>query len=222
MNIDQPVDLHLTSGSERLYIFFGGISTGIAMPPFEFYNSAKILKYSKIFIRDFEQSWYHAGLRGIGSDLHSTCDYLRSVIQGARPSRCVFVGNSMGGYAAILFHTLIGIGEAIAFAPQTFISPLLRWRYRDRRWKAQILRTYRISLLRDRAWDLKPLMMRADSALKVAIYVSTDDAMDYLHATHLKDVPGVRIFERSGGGHGVVKLLRNNGELPTIMSGECV
>jgi predicted esterase YcpF (UPF0227 family) len=217
--IDEPVELLLTSGSEKLYIFFGGISTGISMPPFEFYNSARILEYSKIFIRDFEQSWYHAGLRGISNDLHSTCDYLHSVIQELSPKKCIFVGNSMGGYAAILFHTLLGIGEAIAFAPQTFISPFMRLRYRDRRWKAQIFRTYRVSVLRAKVWDLKPLMMRKGSAPKVSIFVSTDDAMDYVHAMHLKDVPGVRIFERSGGGHGVVKLLRNNGELPAIMSG---
>jgi hypothetical protein len=220
MRTHEPVELLLTSGSKRLYIFFGGISTGISMPPFEFYNSARILEYSKIFIRDFEQSWYHAGLRGIGSDIHSTRDYLRSVIQEASPQTCIFVGNSMGGYAAIMFHALLGLGEAIAFAPQTFISPLMRWRHRDRRWKTQVLRTYRVSALRAKVWDLRPLMMRAGRTHKVSIFVSTDDAMDYVHAMHLKDVPGVRIFERSGGGHGLVKLLRSNGELPAIMSGD--
>lgn len=220
MEIGEPVELQLIEGSERLCIFFGGISNGISIPPFEFYNSATILEYSKVFIRDFEQSWYHAGLRGIGRELHSTRDYLQSVIQEVSPKRCVFVGNSMGGYAAILFHALLGIGEAVAFAPQTFISPFMRWRYHDRRWRTQILKTYRVSLLRERVWDLKPFMMRTGSAPKVSIFVSTDDVMDYVHAMHLKDVPGVRIFERSGGGHGVVKLLRDNGDLPAIMSGE--
>jgi len=222
MNIEESVELLLTPRTDRLYIFFGGISAGISLPRFEFYSSARILQYNKIFIRDFEQSWYHAGLRGIGSDLHSIRDYLRLVIHEAKPKRCIFVGNSMGGYAAILFHTLLATGEAIAFAPQTFISPLMRWRHHDHRWKAQILRTYRVSILRAKAWDLKPLMMRTSSPSKVSIFVSTDDVLDYVHAMHLKDVPGVRIYERSGGGHEVVKLLRNNGELPAIMSGEYV
>lgn len=220
MNASEPVELQLTAGSEKLYIFFGGIAAGIAMPPFEFYNSARILDYSKIFVRDLKQSWYHAGLPGISSNLYSTRDYLHSTIENVNPKRCFFVGNSMGGYAAILFHTLLGIGEAVAFAPQTFISPFMRWRYRDHRWRTQIWKTYKIGGLRNRVWDLKPLMMRNSAARKVSIFVSTDDPMDRVHAMHLKDVPGVRIFERNGGGHGVVKLLRESGELPIIMSGE--
>jgi hypothetical protein len=54
--------------------------------------------------------------------------------------------------------------------------------------------------------------MRTVSAPKVVIYVTLYHALGHVNATHLNEIPGVRIFKRSGRGHGVVKLLRNNGE----------
>lgn len=51
------------SGSDSLYLFFGGIQAGIAMPPFEFYQASGIFNENKLFLRDFAQSWYHAGLK---------------------------------------------------------------------------------------------------------------------------------------------------------------
>ena len=40
--LEEPVD-----GSQKLFIIFGGIASGIAMPPFEFYQSSKILEANR-------------------------------------------------------------------------------------------------------------------------------------------------------------------------------
>jgi len=219
MNRKEPIEFDLSTNRKKLYIFFGGIKARIAMPPFEFYKSSKIINESKIFIRDFYQCWYHAGLPGISHDIHSTSKYIEKQIKSINPEKVFFVGNSMGGYAAILFATLIGKGEVIAFSPQTFISPLLRLVHADFRWKKRILYTYKRSLFKTKAWDIKPLVKGHSRNLKISIFVSKDSRIDYIHASHLRSIPNIEIFEFSSGGHGVVKLLRDEGKLPDIMLG---
>ncbi len=126
MNNIKPIELELSTSKDnsKLYFFFGGIASGIAMPPFEFYRASKILSHSKVFFRDINQTWYQQGLPGLGNDLYATKSYIELLIDKQRPEKIFFIGNSMGGYAAILFSVLIGKGNAIAFAPQTFIPPL--------------------------------------------------------------------------------------------------
>jgi len=217
--MNEPVEIKLTANGTDLYIFFGGIAAGIAMPPFEFFNASKIVDENKIFIRDFSQCWYQDGLPGISEDIYSTATYIRRQIEQIKPDKVFFVGNSMGGFAAILFAGLIDKGEAIAFAPQTFISPFLRLKHRDTRWLKQISNTYRKSLFKRKVWNLKPFLLRSNSRNKISIFVSKADKLDRIHASHIADIPGVNVYEFDTGGHGIVKLLRDEGKLPAIMSG---
>lgn len=121
---DLPVQLDLAPDSKNLYLFFGGIASNLGMPPFEFFNASKVVDDSRMFIRDFGQVWYHAGLPGFSDDIPSTVEYFRGELERIAPENIVIVGNSMGGFAAILFATLLGRGRVIAFAPQTYIGPI--------------------------------------------------------------------------------------------------
>jgi hypothetical protein len=219
INKEKPVEIELSPGVSRLYVFFGGIAAGIAMPPFEFYNSSKIINEHKLFIRDFRQCWYHDGLPGISHDMHSTARFIEKEIEKLNPEKVFLVGNSMGGYAAILFATLIKKGQVIAFAPQTFIAPFLRLMHRDKRWRKKIFNTYKRSLFKAKQWDLKPLLTQAQRNPKISIFVYINSRLDNIHALHLKKITGVRIFGFNGGGHGIVRLLRDEGLLPSIMAG---
>ncbi len=212
----------LSPESPNLYFFFGGIASGIVMPPFEFYQSSKITNDSKIFFRDLSQTWYQNGLPELGYSLYAIHDYIQKKILERNPDNIYFIGNSMGGYAAILFSALIGKGTAIAFAPQTFISPYLRFKYHDHRWKDKIIHTYKTSFFKRKSWDLKKLLHKKKAQQKIHIFVSRDDALDLIHARHLEDLQNVSIFEFSQGGHGVVKYLKELGKLPEIMSGNYI
>ncbi len=217
--MNKTIEIELSENGNSLYIFFGGIAAGIAMPVFEFYNASKIIDEHKIFIRDFTQCWYQNGLPSISSDVYSTAQYIRGQIEDIGPDKTYFVGNSMGGYAAILFSTLVGTGDVVAFAPQTFISPFLRILHRDSRWKKQIINTYKKSLFKRKVWNLRPVLLNLNQGRKISVFVSKADRLDYIHASHIADIHGVNIYEFDGGGHGIVKLLRDQGNLPAIMSG---
>jgi len=218
-SIHAPVEFDLIQGAPALYVFFGGIASGIAMPPFEFYNASKILDASRIFVRDFRQCWYHAGLPGISHDIPSTAAYLAEQIARLGPQRVVFVGNSMGGFAAMLFAAMLGGVDAIAFAPQTFVSPGLRLRHRDTRWARQIGKVWWQGLRAPRFWDVRPALATARGKMRVSVFYSPGDALDRVHARRLEGLPQVRVHEIPGGRHNMVKLLRDNGSLPAIMAG---
>lgn len=208
------------SESGELYIFFGGLASGIAMPPFEFFNASRILDANRIFLRDLRRRWYQTGLPGVTRDIPSTVRFLSREIDKIAPQRTVFVGNSMGGFAAILFSALLGTGEVVAFAPQTFVSPFLRFRHGDNRWERPISRMWLASLLKPRHWDLRPVLMNLPKPPCISIHVSPSDRLDCVHAAHIQGLPGVMVHEHQNGGHDVVKALRDTGKLPAIMRGQ--
>ncbi len=221
MKNKNSVERLLTPGSKKLYFFFGGLRGKITMPQFEFYNASKIVNENKIFMRDFSQSWYHDGLLNVSQDIDTTVTFLQKEIDELKPENVYFVGNSMGGYAAILFSILTKQGEAIAFAPQTFISPELRNQHADKRWAKQIAKTHKLSALKTKAYDLRQLLSDSQNQ-RVSIFVSKNHELDYLHATHLKGIPDVNVYEFENEDHGLVKVLRDEGKLPIIMSGNYI
>ena len=221
LNTNDSVEIHLSEKGSDLYIFFGGIAAGIAMPVFEFYKFSKILDQNKIFIRDFNQCWYQGGLPGITKDVFSTATYIKSQIENIKPDNVFFVGNSMGGFAAILFAKLVGTGQAVAFSPQTFISPFLRYQHKDYRWRKEIMTTYRRSVFRKRVWNLRPLLLSdSESNPEIRVFVSGRHHLDSIHAHHISDIRGVEVYSFDDERHNVVQVLRDSGKLPEIMSGK--
>lgn len=211
--LEEPVE-----GSQKLFIIFGGIASGIVMPPFEFYQSSKILDHNRVFVRDFKQSWYHAGLPGISKDLEGTRRCLTEIIERYAPDETVMVGNSMGGFAAILFASLIGDSRAVAFAPQTFIGPRLRWKHRDRRWKGLIYRTYMRTLFSERHFDLAALP--ENGHWRADVHYASTHVLDRIHGQNLANRDHITLHEHPEGGHKLVKHLRDTGQLPKILLGK--
>lgn len=198
-------------GSKCLYIFFGGISNGVEIPPFEFYNAARILDADKIFVRDLKQAWYQAGLQNQTSNIPETTALLKREIQEVNPDQVMCVGGSMGGFASMLFAPLIGATKAVVFSPQTFISPWSRIRYRDGRWKKEILRMYRRSFFLPKIWDIKSHLQRHPAA--VDVYYAKNHHLDHLHVIRLAALPSVTLHAMPGSGHNVVRKLRDDNVL---------
>lgn len=220
-----PVIEELVANSETLILIFGGIKGAMGMPTFEFYNSTSILNHHRVFFRDLSQRWYHSGLAGISQDIPQTCAYIRGLIERIHPKRTIFVGNSMGGYAAILFSTLLNTGRVVAFAPQTFISPAKKLLARDFRWKLETLGTYISALSKPQYFDLAQVLEDAEHekglANQIELHVSSFDRLDMLHANHLRHFQNVDIHPHALGGHNLVRHLRDNGNLRTILTNAC-
>jgi hypothetical protein len=92
---------------------FGGV------PRPEFYNflSKNFPTVDILLLVDYNCRCYHQGLKGITSNVDETAKYIQNIISGYQ--KVVFVGVSAGGYAAILFGSLLKVNDVIAITPQT-------------------------------------------------------------------------------------------------------
>ena len=213
-----PLLEDLRPGSHRVYFIFGGINSRIGMPPFEFYETARILDYSKVFFRDFSQAWYQCGLPGIAKDVFELAEFIKSRINELQPREIYFTGNSMGGFAAILFSSILGTGKAIAFSPQSCLSFSKRLGLGDRRWRKKIIRMYCKTMFRKHVYDLPDVMIDNHQDFTIDIHVSAGDQLDIKHATALQHFSQVRIHRHDLGSHDLVRYLRDTGMLASIMA----
>lgn len=214
-----PIDEQPSEGSKKLYIIFGGLKAGVGMPPFEFVKAANILTEHKIFVRDFSQAWYHRGLPGISNNLTETSDYLRERINTYKPEETVLIGNSMGGFAAILFASMLSNCRAIAISPQTYLGIGKRLVNRERRWRSELRKTYFYSFFGERRYDLASINPK-NSSWHADILLSANHARDLSHAKNVAHIPQIRIHKFDCKSHRLVKKLRDVGMLNKILLGE--
>ncbi|MBQ0930683.1 hypothetical protein [Ideonella alba] len=214
----ESVDEQLIAGSDKLVLLFGGISGGLGVPPFEFYKAANLLDCSKIFLRDLRQAWYQRGLPGVGDDARSIATYLAQKIDQSGCSDITFIGNSMGGFAALLFCSMIGRGRVIAFSPQSFISPSKRRLHGDRRW-GEVIGAIHAHPAASDVYDLKDWMLQACPDIQARVFYSDSDRLDVVHAQELSGFRNIALHGFRDGGHTLVKKLRDEGTLGRILAG---
>lgn len=216
----RPDILEIHEPGAPLLVAFGGLKGNLGMPPFEFLRSTEALRAGKVFVRDPHQAWYHRGVPGLGDDIDQVAAGLARVIDTHDPARVVMTGNSAGGYAALLFSRIVpNVDAVIAFSPQTFIDRWHRAWHRDQRWRDQLRLVQRTGFARPDSLDLLHVIRRGIAPeVSTHIYVGADDRLDLVHARRMSDVPGVQVHEvREGGGHSVVRSLRDRGALTTIL-----
>lgn len=216
------MQLHIQPDSDALYVFFTGMGRDEPVPQFEFVESAEQMDGSTVLVRDPHRLWYHAPIAGFGDDVPAMAATLQQIIDRASPERVRLVGNSMGGFAAILFASLLDRGEAVAFVPQTFLAPHLRLRYGHWRDSRLMARFYGRCWRGPRFWDLRAALRRAGREVSVDLYTSAEDLRDRNHARHVERVPGVRVHRiaNSEYGHNVVRKLKEDGRLLPILRGD--
>lgn len=112
----------------KLIISFSGQGGLLGqVPVFEFLKFLHNNKpdVDKLFIIDKHRCWYQKGIENRSTDIESTVEFLRKKIQNYK--EVIFIGASSGGYAAILFGSLLSIKKVIAFFPQTNLEGILNY-----------------------------------------------------------------------------------------------
>lgn len=203
--------------SDTMLILFGGIAGGVSMPVYEFFRVTDCYPVKRLFLRDPFRAWYLRGLPQVGTDAISVRDALSHTIREAGVCRVITAGASAGGFAALLFGAWIGAEAMIAFSPQSFLGEAARFTAADDRWAEQIGPLHSALGAEHPHYDVIPHLLAATRPQQVSIHVSTNDDLDRLHAGRMHDVPGLVIHEHRDGGHRLVKNLRDNGQLATIL-----
>lgn len=209
--------LEVKEGSEVAFVIFGGIAEGIGVPPFEFRRMMAEIPVSTLYVRDVAQAWYHLGVDDGDRSLDGAAEHIATVLERIGARRTVFIGNSMGGFAAILLGQKLKADKIIAFAPQTYVDFATRLRTLDFRWSRQIARMYRQRGLWCPTYNLRAYLRGSPLVAPASIYFGTGSRLDSRHARELEGVPNITLFEQQGAGHDMVKSLKASGELHRML-----
>jgi hypothetical protein len=220
MDPDAPLSLDMASDSRTLLLAFGGLVGQIGIPPFEFFSLTAQVPVKRLFVRDLRQAWYHRGIPGYGSGLPQVADALRPLLAEQGVERLVVAGASAGGYAALLFGTLLGAEEVLCFAPQTVLDLDILAEMGDRRWDWRLGRQTAAGAVDGRFTDLRRVLPAARCA-ETGYRIYFDDSLhaDRMHAERLADLPGVRLYRFGRGSHNIARSLRDTGALERVLRG---
>jgi hypothetical protein len=198
--------IEYVDGDDKSPIFvFGGMAMGVSMPVAEFRRFLSGQDRKIFFIKDFSQSWYQFGLVGLSRGVEETATLLRTLVP-RRAKEVSVIGTSAGGFAAILFGSLLGARRIVAFAPQTVLSPPV-----VRRFKSHDTRVKRV-LEEGSHRDLLPVVA-AHPGPEITIHVGADNRVDLAAAKHLAKARGVRVERHPCATHAIAAWMRDNGRL---------
>jgi hypothetical protein len=201
--------------SDRLLIVFAGIRGEVGIPSYDFLSISSTQAVKRLFLRDHHRAWYQRGVAGLAGSAEDLAEALRRKAEEAEARHVAVVGNSAGGYAALLFGGLIGADACLAFSARTFFGWPRRIRHRDRRYLRDAVRVRLSGHPRRPYRDLRavPLATRND------LHYSTSDRLDTLHARRMAGITGMHVHAHPGGGHQLVRELRDRGELGGLLAG---
>jgi len=122
-----------------LVIAFGFVSW-TTRPAFDFYGRLRKLEQAsgqhlnKILVRDSGNAWYHRRIAGLGNHVDETAQALRDLVRRIAPSTVTTLGQSMGGYAAVMYGLLLEAQQIVAFGPLSFLDVQQARLYHELRW----------------------------------------------------------------------------------------
>jgi hypothetical protein len=183
--------------------------------PFEFLRSTAHFAAHKLYVRDFYQSYYHQGLHGYTQNIHETQRLIESLIHEHEIERLICVGHCAGGYAAILFGSLLNADVVHAFSPQTFLNASQKFLHLDPSFHQYTRKMYAASF-DTRYFDLNHLS--PDPNTQFVLHYRTSVRHERIHAFHLSFNNIVRIAY--SGRTTPVRTLRDKGLLIDVLMSE--
>ncbi len=172
----------------------GGIETG------EFARSLRAGGKARdvYYVIDKTRSWYNA----------TSPDILATLGPRLAGRRAVALGNSMGGFGALLFQGLLDLRAAIAFCPQFSVHPDVA--PFETRWPA-----YRKAITH---WRHDHCFAGGHAGQCVVFFGRDSTAdMEHLRAMLPFFTADTHLFLLGDGGHGVVQVLKARGILPQVL-----
>lgn len=213
----EPDVLERHADSDTLFVAFGGVGANLILniQPFEFLKTIERIGAAAVFVRDRKNLWYQAGVTGLGDTIDSLIDFTKSL--KGRYRRIIGIGNSMGGYAAMLCGALAGFNDVIAISPQTFIDMANIKKHGENRW----MKCFNEIAAMDKAryLDLDAVLSGAGAATRHHVLFGGLDKLDGLHARRVGSHPGVRLLNLTRCAHATTAAaLRAEGTFDALIN----
>jgi hypothetical protein len=204
--------------SSTMLLMFAGMAPWPRVPGWVLFSHTTDLPVKRLFMRDVHSVWYQRGIPGFGETVDDVTAALRSVIDAERIERLVVAGPSAGGYAALLFGTLLEADVVLSFSPQTAMSRETLHELADHRWDEALDRLDRLGGAHPRYTDLRTALPHTRSGnTRCEIHYGASFELDVVHAEHLRGLAGVELQAHEHEGHQLVRALRDSGDLLQIL-----
>ena len=171
-----------------------------------------------LFLNDLFRAWYLGGVKYLGDSPEASASNARALLRdrGLAPSRTVVIGDSMGGFGALLLGALLEADEVLAFVPQTSAAPGLLASFGDARFDRGMARAgAQFPEHADLAGLWRDLQDRG-CPTRATIFYGPGDPLDVVHAHHLANASTCvsLAYHDLPGGHGAfTRTLRDSGVL---------
>jgi hypothetical protein len=144
------------------------------------------LPCSLVYLRDFRDLLYTAGVQSLGPSREATCAELRRTIASIGARRVVCCGSSSGVYGSLLYGLMLGAESVLCLSGATSLAPGLGDLLRHSEPIDAIRRNVPAAML-----DMRAVYAAASSRPRVRIVFGQDSQNDRLHGEHMASLPGV-------------------------------
>lgn len=160
---------------------------------FEWYGS-RIKKGSKhIFIRDIQKQWYLNGISNSINSVEKLTEFLKEETKGYKT---IMMGSSAGGYASVLFGSLLGSEYIISFNGQFQLYDLLET---SKESVDPIVFRERNNTKINKYYTVKHCILSPE---KVFYFYSNKSSWDTYNKNHVSDL-SINILSFDTGNHGI-------------------
>ncbi|WP_397445426.1 hypothetical protein [Polaribacter sp. R77954] len=160
---------------------------------FEWYGTRIKNVYKHIFLRDVHKQWY---LSGINKEISSPEELLKFLMRETIGYSITTIGSSAGGYAAVLYGSMLKAKKAIVFNAQFEINSLLDTSSSN---VDPFIFKYR-TLPVSEYYDIKPFI---NNDLDVFYFLSAGSDWDSEQHHHIKDVKSINVIRFNTKHHGI-------------------
>ena len=201
----------------QLLVSFAGLARKPGMPIAEFKSvlAGSDITINQLFIYDEYDSWY----------LYKYDRFIEEIspfVEKYGKDKTVFIGNSMGGFGAILIGSFMSPNLVIAFSPQTYLDKQTRDKFDDKRWKDQVKN---VEIFMQDPWYLKLRnILEIDDAYeriidtRFVVYYAAGDKLDLSHVDQLRGLQNFIFKPFDYDDHTLITALRDSGKLKQILS----
>lgn len=207
---------------KRTYVVFSSVD--IEPGKFMFWRVMATIAGSKIFLNEEKNGWYVHGIPTLGNSVPDAAASLLELIKSTNPEEVIFLGPSMGGYAAMLYGAILkpelpGVNvRSLSFGGEFLLYE------RETRSKALSRKEQNPDYA-----DLRPLL--DSSQLSVTHVFGDTDITDIYQSTLVAGIQSVQRIAVKNGPHAVstfigqnynlIELIRSFGEVGTILEIPC-
>jgi hypothetical protein len=196
--------------SVLIVVFTGAMGVWGSRRNFDFTQATDRLNYSRILCRDPYRIWYHDGLDEEHHGIRAFVERVGEHIEALGPKAMMFIGNSVGGYAALLFGHLLRADSVHAFAPQTCLQPDYVRRHRRLDTAEKVDAYDRLWASRHAEWewfDLNEVLEEHNGRTSYFVYHCADSEPDRHAAQWISGREGVSVHSYPCDGHSVARHL---------------